>query len=73
MLPMSQFNAEQALQIAVQHHRAGEFSQAEVIYRQVLDRQPDNADALHCLGVLLGQAGKSGMSADLIRRALDLV
>ena len=51
---------DQAMQIALEHHRAGRLAEAEAIYRQVLARCPDHADALHLLGVLAGQTGHTG-------------
>ena len=54
-------------------------AQAERLYRAVLAEQPDNADALHLLGVLANQAGHPKDAADLIsmgeidQAALDLV
>ena len=38
---MSQNNLEQALQLAVQYHQAGQYAQAEQIYRQLLEAQPN--------------------------------
>jgi Flp pilus assembly protein TadD len=54
------------------HHQAGRLAEAQRIYRQVLARQPDHADALHLLGVLALQAGQSQMAVELIRRAIAI-
>jgi tetratricopeptide (TPR) repeat protein len=43
---------------------------AEALYRQALARQPKNFDALHLLGVLVHQRGKSSEALDLIGEAL---
>ena len=42
----------EALAIALQHHQAGQLPQAEQIYRQILEVEPNHADAWHLLGVL---------------------
>ncbi|HEX4056465.1 MAG TPA: tetratricopeptide repeat-containing glycosyltransferase family protein [Tepidisphaeraceae bacterium] len=62
----------QAMQLAVQNHRAGKFAEAEKIYRQVLDLQPDQPDALHLLGVLVHQAGRTDLAIELIQRAIAI-
>ena len=42
----------EALAIAIQHHQAGRLQAAEQIYRQILAVEPNQADALHLLGVI---------------------
>jgi len=54
------------------HYRAGRLAEAERIYRQVLARQPNHADALHMLGVLEIQAGRLDAGIELIRRAIAI-
>jgi len=54
------------------HYRAGRLAEAERIYRQVLARQPNHADALHMLGVLELQAGRLDAGIELIRRAIGI-
>jgi tetratricopeptide (TPR) repeat protein len=60
----------QILEIAVQHHKAGRFAEAEAMYRQVLVEEPQNPDALHLLGVLAHQSGNNQAAVELIRRAI---
>ncbi len=60
----------QSFQLAVQLHKNGQFDQAELIYRRILDDQPDHADALHLLGVIAHQRGQSERAIQLIRRAI---
>ena len=43
------------LSTALQHYHDGNLAEAEQVYRQVLQQQPDQADALHVLGVILCQ------------------
>jgi predicted O-linked N-acetylglucosamine transferase (SPINDLY family) len=60
----------QALQIALEHHQAGHLPEAERLYQSVLQADPDNADALHLLGVIARQVGKSDISVQFIDRAI---
>ena len=60
----------EALTIAVEHHQAGRLEQAEQIYRQILAAEPDQADALHLLGVIAHQSGRHAIAVDYIRRAI---
>jgi len=69
---MPQLTIPQALTLAVQHHRAGRLGEAEQLYRQVLAQQPENADALHFLGVLAHQVGRNDLAVDLISKAIAL-
>lgn len=61
-----------ALQLAVRHHGQGRLAEAEVAYRRILAGDPDNAQALHLLGVVRHQAGDNGTALDLISRALEI-
>jgi tetratricopeptide (TPR) repeat protein len=60
----------EALDHAVRHHRTGELREAERLYRQVLQADPRQADALHLLGVLAGQLGRANEAVALLREAL---
>lgn len=62
----------QAFEIALRHHNAGELQQAEIIYRQILDVQPDNPDALHLLGLVAHQVGQNDPAIELIGKAIQL-
>jgi tetratricopeptide (TPR) repeat protein len=70
---MSPQEAVQILQQAVADHQAGRGAQAEAAYRRVLAAQPNNADALHLLGVLATQHGHAGAAVPLIQRAIAIV
>jgi len=48
----------ESLAIALQHHQAGRLPEAEEIYRQVLQQQPNQVDALQLLGVIVYQSGQ---------------
>lgn len=58
--------------IALQHHQAGRLAQAEQIYRQILQQQPNQVDALHLLGAIAHQAGQLEDAIALYQQALTL-
>jgi len=62
---------DESLAAALAQHRAGRLDDAARIYRAVLTRTPDDADALHLLGLVEHQQGRHGTGAELIRRSLD--
>jgi tetratricopeptide (TPR) repeat protein len=48
----------EALAMGIQHHRAGRLQAAEQIYRQILQAEPNQADAWHLLGLIAQRVGK---------------
>ena len=58
------------LQNGLEHHQAGRLQEAEKIYLSVLKEQPDQADALHLLGVMAHQVGKNDIAIDLFEKAI---
>jgi Flp pilus assembly protein TadD len=63
---------QQQFESGLSHHRAGRLAEAEKIYRQVLMVHPDHPEALHLLGTLAGQVGKTGAAEELLRRAIRI-
>jgi predicted O-linked N-acetylglucosamine transferase (SPINDLY family) len=63
---------EQALEIALSHHKAGRLEEAEALYRRVLGQLPDHTDALHLLGLLAAQAGHVEAGIELIGQAIAI-
>jgi predicted O-linked N-acetylglucosamine transferase (SPINDLY family) len=61
---------ERILELATEHHKAGRLGEAEGLYRQILHADPENADALHRLGVLAMQRGDNPGAIALIERAI---
>jgi predicted O-linked N-acetylglucosamine transferase (SPINDLY family) len=55
---------------ALGHHRAGRLKEAEAIYRQILAQDPQDAEALHLLGVLMAQTGRPEEGLSLIEHAI---
>jgi Flp pilus assembly protein TadD len=63
---------DEAMNLAVAHHQAGRLAEAEPLYRQVLAAVPDHPGALHLLGVIAHQVGRSDAAIDLIGRSIQL-
>lgn len=61
------------LQQAIDQHRHYDLEEAERLYRQVLDAEPGQPDALHFLGVLRHQQGHSDEAIELIEAALRAI
>ena len=57
---------------ATRHHQAGRLREAELAYRQVLQREPAHADAIHYLGVLAKQVGQTDAALKLMGRSIQL-
>ena len=68
----SSTNIPQAIDSGLAHHQAGRLQEAEHAYRQVLQVDPKNPDALHLLGVIASQVGKNEIAVDLIDKALAI-
>ena len=62
----------EALHLGLQHQRAGRLPEAEGVYRAVLSAQPENADALHLLGVIACETGKTEAAVTLVQQAIRL-
>jgi tetratricopeptide (TPR) repeat protein len=62
----------QRLAQAIGHHQAGRLTEAEALYRGILEESPREPDALHLMGVLAHQVGRHQKAIDLISRALTV-
>ncbi len=69
---MAQHTIQQTFHVALQHHQAGRLHDAEQLYRQILEQEPNHADALHHLGMAAGQAGRNDIALELIGRAIAI-
>ncbi len=58
---------------AIALHRAGHLDEAAAIYRRILEAEPDNAEALHLLGVVAGPRRDQDQCVRLIERAISHV
>ena len=69
-LRFSMATIAEALNLALQHHQAGRLQEAEALYRQILQAQPNHPDALHWLGLIAHQVGRHDVAIDFIRQAI---
>lgn len=60
------------LQIAIAYHQAGQLQQADVLYRQILQTDPNCTDALNLLGIIAYQNGELEVAVELINQAIRL-
>lgn len=60
------------LRRAYEHHQHGRLHEAQLLYEELLARDPRQVDALHLLGVLALQQGQPDAAAGLIQQALAL-
>jgi len=59
------------LEDGLRHHQSGRFDQAGTIYRNVLEDDPNNPDALHFLGLIAHQQGDFEVAIERISRAVE--
>lgn len=71
-LPLAnqEIDLDAAFQSAINHHQAGRLSQAEMLYRVVLQWLPAHPDANHNLGVIAVQLGNPEQALPLFHAAL---
>jgi tetratricopeptide (TPR) repeat protein len=71
--PQQQPTAPQTpLDLAAQHFSHGRLAAAEALCRQILAQQPENAEALHILGLVAWQAGRLNDAGALLSRSCAL-
>jgi tetratricopeptide (TPR) repeat protein len=56
---------------ALSYLQNGQLREAELLYQQVLQRQPNQIDALQCLGVIAGQQGQTAIAIAYFKRAVQ--
>jgi predicted O-linked N-acetylglucosamine transferase (SPINDLY family) len=69
---MAEITIQQAIDLALQHHAAGDLATAENIYRQIIQVEPNHVDAWNNLGVALQQRRQWREAEMAFRRALQL-
>jgi len=68
---MTQLSVQQAIEAAMNCHRAQDPAGAEAFCRQVLANQPENAQALHLLGLICSDRGEHEKALNWMERAVE--
>ena len=63
---------QQAIGLGLEHHNAGRLPEAESIYQQILQSDPNQPVVLNLLGVIAHQVGKNDIAVELIGKALAI-
>ena len=63
---------QESIDLAVQHHNEGRLPEAESIYQQILQTDPNQPVALNLLGAIAHQVGNHDTAVDLITKALTI-
>jgi protein O-GlcNAc transferase len=66
---MPQPTIQQAMQAAIEHHRAGRLAEAEKSCQQALAISPNDPNALYLLGVISRQLGRLDVAVELLGRS----
>jgi protein O-GlcNAc transferase len=69
---MAELTLQQAMNLAEQHLRAGNFAEAETLYLQILSVATDQPDALHLLGVTQIRLQRPREAIQRIERAIAI-
>lgn len=65
-------DADEELKKGFELHRTGDLAGAGRIYKTLLERDPDNVDALNLFGVIMQAAGNAEAAVGFIQRATEL-
>lgn len=63
----------EVLALAISYHKSNQLDKAAQLYREIIQRNPANGNALHLLGVIEYQQGAFAQAAELMEKALALL
>jgi protein O-GlcNAc transferase len=69
---LSGMNVAQLIAVGMEKHRVGDLAGAEESYQRALSQEPNNADALHLLGVVACHMGRLAQAERLIALAIGI-
>ena len=69
---MSQTTVGELRERALRLHQSGNVAEAEAAYQEILKREPDDALAVHLLGVLAFQSGRPQLAVQLMNKSIAM-
>jgi len=69
---MSNSEINSKINTALKYHQSGQLAEAEIIYRQVIEEDPNNASALNLYGILLYQHNRFNEAVEYARKAVEI-
>src|SRR5262245_23582122 len=69
-MAQQQLTIQQAIDMAFQLYQSNRFAEAESVCRQIIAAQPNHAESLHLLGILVQRGGKSETAIEFICSAI---
>ncbi|OGI23253.1 MAG: hypothetical protein A2255_06245 [Candidatus Melainabacteria bacterium RIFOXYA2_FULL_32_9] len=63
---------QEMLTQAIEQHQTGNFQETEILYRQILQNNPENDVALYYLGIMACELGQSEIAIENLRKAIDI-
>ena len=67
---MPESSIQELIDSALAHHRAGNLTEAEALYREVIRRDPNHSDAQHLLGLIARSQGRLDEALAFIQQAV---
>jgi Flp pilus assembly protein TadD len=67
-----ELSPEETVRLAAEQEAAGRLDEAEATLNRFLERNPDNAEAIHLKGVLAVRQGRAAEGAELMRRSVEI-
>lgn len=64
-------DVSEILKAAIRNHQAGNLQEAEQLYGQVIEENPEHPLALHSLGIVAHQRGQNDIAVGLIAKAIS--
>src|SRR5689334_178353 len=61
---------QQKMHLAIEHYSSGRVAESGALCREILDEEPQHAEALHLLGVVAHRAGHVEAAVEFVRQAV---